>query len=1167
VDFTPTDTVNYNGRSRDVQIVVSKIPSAITWANPADITYGTELSAAQLNASAGVPGTFVYAPAAGAVLNAGTQILHVEFTPADPVNYESASRDVQINVAKITPTIVWPTPPNLSYGTVLGAAQLNATANTEGTFVYTPAAGAILGAGTHTLHVDFVPVDATNYNSVSREVLIQVVSALESVVIAPDVADLAVGANLQFSATATYSDGSTIDVTTQAMWATDNPAAVTVDASGLATGLTPVALATITATYQGSFGSAVLVVGRPQITSQPVNQRAPEGEVAAFMVGAAPGPLNYQWFVNGAAIPGATSSTFSLSATPSTNGAKVTVVVSNAAGSITSEQALLTVFVPPTILSHPQNQTVALGQTAVFSVSATGTTPLSYQWQRRGRGEALAQYIPGATNPSYVTPPVTAADQGSEYSVRVQDTQGDAALVSAVLTVTPTSPAIYYIDYLAGSDSNDGTDKSAPWRHAPSMSGCADLCMVTALNPGDRIAFKGGVTWDSHAFPMDIRRSGSSDNPIYYGVDKTWFVGSAWTRPEFDLNGKTFTGSPVLVSSASFVTLDEIEIKNTQLNSIEPYPISGVITVKGAAGVTIRNCYVHGWGVANPVPAGAARAAIAFLDYAYDGAVEGCMLDGSPAGETAVGVYGGKLIRGNIIQNVPNAIVIESDQESVEISENRIFNVRRSVNPSQSESGIVVWGPARIHDNVIHDLTPEATAVSLQSFSLEFAVNQYVYDNLVWNVGTRAAIAVGLSGGLGSNLFIYNNSIHAGPTACVQVLPGPFAGANLTVANNHCISNQTTLPAFCWIGASTNSKCGSAASSTLLTNTVMTVSAAGAEGYAMANSFQPTSGSSSTVGAGTNLTAVCTSAGSALCADRLDRPRPSGSGPWDTGAYVYQALASDQAPAITQQPASKIVAVGQTATFSAVAIGSGTLTFQWKKNGVDIPGATSASYTTPTVSESDGGAEFVVVVSNSVGSFTSGIATLTVTQIPGRLSSTPTWFDFGGVFVGTSSQSELSITNTGQLPVTITGVTIAGPGLHVKGLPVGTILAPGESAALRVTFGPSSSYNVAGYVIISSDASNSSFAVWLYGSGIRLTTHGVILSWNPSGPDVTSYRIYRGTSSGAYELMNTGPRVTPNFADLSVTAGQTYYYVVTAVNASDQESSPSAEIQTTIPTP
>src|SRR5206468_2897893 len=103
VDFTPADAVNYNTASKDVVInVVGKTSPAITWNNPADITYGTALGGTQLNATASVPGTFVYTPAAGTVLNAGNgQTLHVDFTPSDTTTYNSASKDVLINVLKV----------------------------------------------------------------------------------------------------------------------------------------------------------------------------------------------------------------------------------------------------------------------------------------------------------------------------------------------------------------------------------------------------------------------------------------------------------------------------------------------------------------------------------------------------------------------------------------------------------------------------------------------------------------------------------------------------------------------------------------------------------------------------------------------------------------------------------------------------------------------------------------------------------------------------------------------------------------------------------------------------------------------------------------------------------------------------------------------------------
>ena len=87
-------------------VAVSVIPAtpAITWADPADVTYGTALGATQLNATASTPGTFVYTPAAGTVLGAGSsQALSVTFTPTDTANYSATGATVHINVMKATP--------------------------------------------------------------------------------------------------------------------------------------------------------------------------------------------------------------------------------------------------------------------------------------------------------------------------------------------------------------------------------------------------------------------------------------------------------------------------------------------------------------------------------------------------------------------------------------------------------------------------------------------------------------------------------------------------------------------------------------------------------------------------------------------------------------------------------------------------------------------------------------------------------------------------------------------------------------------------------------------------------------------------------------------------------------------------------------------------------
>ncbi len=89
---------------------------------------------------------------------------------------------------------------------------------------------------------------------------------------------------------------------------------------------------------------------------------------------------------------------------------------------------------------------------------------------------------------------------------------------------------------------------------------------------------------------------------------------------------------------------------------------------------------------------------------------------------------------------------------------------------------------------------------------------------------------------------------------------------------------------------------------------------------------------------------------------------------------------ANQAPTITQEPANQTVGEGQTATFTVSASGTAPLSYQWRKNNMDIGGANSSSYTTPPTTLADSGALFTCFVSNSFGDDTSNAATLTVTM-------------------------------------------------------------------------------------------------------------------------------------------------------------------------------------------
>jgi hypothetical protein len=168
------DNSNAGSTSTAQPLTITQATPVITWAPPTAITYGTPLSAAQLNATANVPGTFVYSPASGALLTAGPQTLNAAFTPADSTDYTAANASVPLTVNKASSSLTWATPTAITYGTTLSAAQLNATANVPGTFVYSPASGTLLTAGPQTLSVTFTPTDATDDSTATASVTLTV---------------------------------------------------------------------------------------------------------------------------------------------------------------------------------------------------------------------------------------------------------------------------------------------------------------------------------------------------------------------------------------------------------------------------------------------------------------------------------------------------------------------------------------------------------------------------------------------------------------------------------------------------------------------------------------------------------------------------------------------------------------------------------------------------------------------------------------------------------------------------------------------------------------------------------------------------------------------------------------------------------------------------------
>ena len=185
-----------------------------------------------------------------------------------------------------------------------------------------------------------------------------------------------------------------------------------------------------------SSNAVLTLLTTPAISVQPTNQTVTQGSNVTFSVTATgTAPLNYQWRFNTTNLLfGATNLSFTITNVQSTNAGNYSVVVTNVAGSVTSSNAMLTVLVPPSITTQPTNQTVKQGSNAVFTVTATGTAPLSYRWQFNGTNLA------GATNVSLTITNVQSTNTGN-YSVIVTNVVGSVTSSNGVLALM-TAPAI-----------------------------------------------------------------------------------------------------------------------------------------------------------------------------------------------------------------------------------------------------------------------------------------------------------------------------------------------------------------------------------------------------------------------------------------------------------------------------------------------------------------------------------------------------------------------------------------------------------------------------------------------------------------------------------------------------------------------------------------------------
>ncbi len=473
----------------------------------------------------------------------------------------------------------------------------------------------------------------------------------------------------------------------------------------------------------------------------------------------------------------------------------------------------------------------------------------------------------------------------------------------------------------SGSDASNGTSTSSPWAHAPGMAGCSSSC--ASYNPvaGDRFIFRGGDTWTvpGGGWWWNWNWGGSNGNPIYIGVDQTWYSGSSWHRPILNGKGADFTNGGFVNAANNYITFDNFEFTGLGVTGQCGWGNCQYFSYNANTYIILENSYFHGWShsggandnmsvVGGDSHAPTENAGCQFIYNVVDGS------DSTNGGDSGAAIFHGPpIIHHNIIRYVTNALEPNAD----DVHDNYIEHVNQSFDPTSHENAFENLGhgsyPGYYYNNVLNTTTAVTWWTCPDSGSTE-----YVFNNVVYNTdnGNVYNICGGSYFGAGNLQYSFNNTWECGrdsnPTQmCSDLSGGPFG--TLNASNNQWVTS-----------GSIRLGCGSDGTCNTTTEILETKSAANAAGYTMANQFAPTAANSPTVGTGTNRTSWCTSIPSApagygdqagakaacqqdttlgvgydqtnhvvISPNRTPQPRPA-SGAWDVGAYEFST--SDTPP-------------------------------------------------------------------------------------------------------------------------------------------------------------------------------------------------------------------------------------------------------------------------------
>jgi PKD repeat protein len=630
--------------------------------------------------------------------------------------------------------------------------------------------------------------------------------------------------------------------------------------------------------------------------------------------------------------------------------------------------------IPPSVTSQPSDQTVTEGQTASFTVSASGTAPLTYQWQKNGAN------LSGANGTSYTTPPVTMAESGSTYRCVVTNAVGTTTSAAATLTVADgTAPVISQVQASgitqttatitwttdepsdsqvfyrrSGTSSYDQTpvDPTLATAHTVALSGLLagttyeyrvrsadaqgneatsspDGTFTTISPPNQSPIASFTANPNSGEVPLDVGFDASASNdPDGTIVSWDWDFGDGGTGSGVSIlhqytavGGYTATltvtdDDGALTTTTATITVTEPAIPPSIVTHPSPQTVDEgqtatfSVTAQGTAPLSYQ------WRKNGGDLSGANSSTYTTppTSLADDGATYDCVVSNSAGAVTSSPAT---------LSVLDATAPIISQVQASGITETAATVTWTTHEPSDSQ---VFYRRA---GNSSYQQTPVdpalATAHSVALGGLEPATT---YEYRVQSTDAAGNVASSSPDGTFTTV-APNEAPVAGLTA------DPTSGtAPLTVSFDGSASSDPdgTIVSWSWDFGD-----GSTGSGPTVSHT-----------YSVPGAYV------------TTLT---------VTDDR---------GGTDTGTESVLVTEPPTPPTITTHPSDQSVPEGQTATFTAAATGTEPLTYQWQRDGADIAGATQTSYTTPELAQGDNLSSYRCVVTNAGGSDTSNAAVLTV---------------------------------------------------------------------------------------------------------------------------------------------------------------------------------------------